>query len=243
MSFAEYHLVQRPDDYIQLDKPGTIRWASGSPDGLRSMTWQVIGHRNTDDVYIGARGLMHDQKLSLHESGRWRWAFTKEAAERYLRPGDDALLKRYSPPVPFKPGWRHGARIRTPSTTFGPAFDEPRPRDRQPIRFFAPPDNASHLEYYVLIGDAGAQPLDVETGFVVGGMPLTSGKWVWVTGWFWEMDEEFERAIAQAYDLAAKHPDVSAGVLWGNVGRVPHLTDFADLRRRDQMVYDGTEDA
>jgi hypothetical protein len=59
-----YHIVQSFDDFLELDKPGTIRWASGSPDGPRSLTWQVIGARNSDDVYVGARGMMKDQKLS-----------------------------------------------------------------------------------------------------------------------------------------------------------------------------------
>jgi hypothetical protein len=239
---AEYHIVQSFDDFVELSQPGTLRWASGSPDGPRSLTWQVIGARNSDDVYVGARGMMKDQKLSLHESGRWRWAFTQPAAQKYLPPAADALIARFSPTHPVAPGWRHAARIRTPSTTFCPAFDERRPKDRQPIRIFAAPDAPIHLEYHVLIGDADAPPLNVEGAFAVGGMPLRSGKWVWVIGTPWEMSEYIERAITAAFDFTAKHPEARAGIATGDVNGVPQLIDLANAQRPDQIACDDTDE-
>lgn len=244
MTESKYHVVQSVDDFIELDKPGTIRWASGSPDGPRSLTWQVIGARNSDDVYVGARGMMKDQKLSLHKSGVWRWAFTQPAAQKYLPPGDDPLVRRYPATDPIAPGWRHAARIRTPSTTFCPAFDEPRPKDRQPIRFFKAPDSPSplHLEYHVLIGDAGAAPLNAGPMFVVGGMPLTSGKWVWVIGTLWEMTDYTEQAITAIFDLAAQHPEARAGIATGDINGVPQLIDLANIQRPGETAYDDTDE-
>jgi hypothetical protein len=31
-----------------LDRPGTIRWAVGSPAGPRSHTWSVVGHASVN---------------------------------------------------------------------------------------------------------------------------------------------------------------------------------------------------
>ncbi|KKC04529.1 hypothetical protein [Mycobacterium nebraskense] len=242
MTDAKYYVVQSYDDVLELDKPGTIRWASGSPDGPRSLTWQVVGARNSDDVYIGARGMMGDQKLSLHQSGVWRWAFTRPAAERHLPPGADPLIQRYSPGDPLAPGWLHGARIRTPSTTFCPAFEEPRPTDRQPIRFFAEPDRPYHLEYHVLLGDAGAEHISVQDAFIVGGMPLTSGKWVWVIGKGWTMDEYTEQIIGAMVDFAAKTPNARAGIANGETNGVPQLLDLANLQRPEAQTYDDAAD-
>jgi hypothetical protein len=238
---AEYLVVENLAEMVELAKPGTIRWASGSPDGPRSLTWQVIGARNSDDVYVGARGMMHTQKLSLHESGVWRWAYTQPAAQRYLPPGADALIQRYTETDPIAQGWRHCARIRTPSTTFCPAFDEPRPKDRQPILFFGAPDSPVHLEYHVFIGDAGAPTINVESAFAVGRMQLTSGKWVWIIGKVWTIDEYTDQIISAMSQVAAQNPQARAGLAVGEADGVPQLLDLAELQRPDPAAYDAEE--
>lgn len=53
-----------PPDPVVLDRPGTLRWAAGQPDGPRSLTWSVIGGGD-DSVYVGTRSTMHEMKLSL----------------------------------------------------------------------------------------------------------------------------------------------------------------------------------
>ena len=67
-------------------------------DGRRSLTWQVIGAQNSDDLYIAARGMMSQTKLSLHQSGVWRYAFTKPFAAKQRR-------------------WESGSRISTPNSS------------------------------------------------------------------------------------------------------------------------------
>jgi hypothetical protein len=50
--------------------------------------------RNTNDVYVGPRGhLMGAAKLSLHESGVWRIAFTEEGAEKVHLPEEEDRLR------------------------------------------------------------------------------------------------------------------------------------------------------
>jgi len=47
---------------------GTIRFAVGSPTGLRSSTWRIWSAKHTKDVYLAARSIAGLQKVSLHES-------------------------------------------------------------------------------------------------------------------------------------------------------------------------------
>ncbi len=54
-----------------LDHPGVIRWAVGHPTGPRSNTWSVIGHTNSDDVFIRLRDHLGHMKLSLHKAKTW----------------------------------------------------------------------------------------------------------------------------------------------------------------------------
>jgi hypothetical protein len=230
MANAEYHTVESLPDSLILDKPGTIRWASGHPGGPRSLTWQVIGARNSDDVYVGARGMMHDMKLSLHQSGVWRWAFTQPAAEKYLPAGTDSLVIRYRETVPFTDGWRHGAVIRTPSDTFGPAFDERRPSDKQPIRFFAPPDPPFHVQYHVLLGDGDAPTTTLNDAFDVGRITLSSGKRVWIVAMLWQMNDVTQQAIAETRARAIADRRARAGIASGDADGTPLLLDLCSLQ-------------
>ena len=229
MTNSKYHIVESPSDSLVLDNPGTIRWASGHPDGPRSLTWQVIGSRNSDDVYVGARGMMQDMKLSLHQSGVWRWAFTRPAAEKHLPPGADSLVIRYQETVPFTDGWRHGAVIRTPSDTFGPAFDEPRASDKQPIRFFAAPDPPVHLQYHVLLGDADAPTTTLNDARDVGRVTLKSGRRVWIVLTDWPMNDVTQQAITEARERAAADPRARAGIASGDADGAPLLLDLCAL--------------
>jgi hypothetical protein len=93
----------------------------------------------------------------------------------------------------------------------------------------------------VFIGDAGAPIINVQGAFGVGGMPLNSGKWVWVIGTVWTMDEYTQRIIDAIHKLAETHPDAKAGIATGEADGVPHLLDLASLRRPDKTTYDDTD--
>jgi hypothetical protein len=127
-----------PDPTI-LPAGGKLRFALGSDQGARSSVWSVVGHKNTDDIYIGARDVLGIAKLSLHESGKWRRALTDREAERRNLPDDvDRVLSRWEVPEPIVDGWLHAASITIPSssvqnfgTGMGPAM--PRHRGRRPV--------------------------------------------------------------------------------------------------------------
>ena len=184
MADATYHRVETCDDYVVLNKPGAIRWATGNPEGARSQTWQVVGARTKDDVDVSTRAVMHAIKLSLHESGIWRVALTQPAAAKYLIPGEDALIERYLEDESYvlAPGWHYALRILTPALTFRTGFAEKATSDGQPIRFYRRPDPPHELEYHVLLGDADAEIPTFTDAFTVGQMTLKSGKRVLVVG-------------------------------------------------------------
>ncbi len=231
MSGPLYHIVESPTDILTLQQPGTIRWATGHPDGPRSLTWTVVGARNSDDVYVGTRGLMGAAKLSLHQSGVWRFAFTPEGAGKMQISGEeDRLIERYEATTELAPGWVHAARIRTPSTTFRPAIAERRPRDKQPIRFYKTPDLPLHLEYHVVLGDSAAQVATVNDAITVGQMTLTSGKRVWIIAAFWEIDEVTQQVIDLANENAAKGAPGNTGFASGNADGIPIFLDLAAVK-------------
>lgn len=226
----QYRTLNSPSDTVILSKPGKIRWASGSPDGPRSSTWEVVGATNSDDVYLGSRPLMGAMKLSLHKSDVWRLAFTKPVADKYLPPGTDSLIARYTPTAPLAPGWHYAARVMTPSTTFGPAYNESRPRDRGPILFVESPlHERVHVEYHVLLGDSGAPVATMQRSKTVGRMRLSSGKQILIAATLWEMTEKIARFIGSARALG---PGLigARGIAAGDGDGVPFFVDIGDWR-------------
>lgn len=228
-----HHVVESPYDVVTLASPGAIRFATGDPNGLRSLTWTVVGSRNSDDVYVGARGLMGAAKLSLHQSGKWRFAFTKEGVEKVGLPqGDDRVIERYDATTELAPGWIHAARIRTPSTTFSTRISERRPKDRQPILFYRAPDLPLHLEYHVVLGDHTAADAEVPVteAITVGRMTLASGTRVLIIASFWQMDSESLDIINLAETNAAAGAPGNTGFASGNADGVALFLDLAAVK-------------
>lgn len=97
-----------------------VRFAVGSPAGPRSGVWRLWTGTGRSDVYIAARTLGGVVKVSLHESGEWHHAFTKEyAADRgspLLHPDGDRVVERWTRPREFVPGFTMAFMIIVPST-------------------------------------------------------------------------------------------------------------------------------
>lgn len=73
---------------------GVVRFAIGQP-GLRSSVWRVWAGRKSSDVYIAAREAAGVQKFSLHESGRWRYAYTSEAVGEQIPEDVDRAIDKW----------------------------------------------------------------------------------------------------------------------------------------------------
>jgi hypothetical protein len=220
-----------PPDPVSLDGPGALRWAAGHPDGPRSLTWTVKGARNDDSVYIGTRSMMHDIKLSLHPT-TWRMAFTAEATPNYVALGDDRVVTRWAVPPEKVPGWRLGAMIFTPSTTFGGPIVEPRASDGGPILWFPAPPPPQHLRFYVLLGAPDAPGLTVENIIGdVGRMTLKSGLRVWVVADVITITDEMQQGVDEIRGRMATRADAaSSGWAWGETEGAPNLLDLASVQ-------------
>ncbi len=56
-----------------------LRWAVGTPDGLRSSVWRIWGNVK-GDVYVAVRSLGGITKVSFHRDGKCQVGFTSEYA-------------------------------------------------------------------------------------------------------------------------------------------------------------------
>jgi hypothetical protein len=175
--------VKQPTpDTLKLPVGGTLRFALGSADGLRSNVWTVFGSKNTDDIYVGARDTLPMAKLSLHKSGRWRRALTSQEAARQNLPDDvDRVMNRWEVPEPIADGWVHAVSIAIPSSSIqtdpGP-LKQPR---KGTISFYEIESGSHQVRFDVLIKSAGAPELRIENIHAqVGSIQLPGGGCVWV---------------------------------------------------------------
>lgn len=68
-------------DVPVLGSGGTARVAVGEV-GARSSVWRIWANKTTSDVYVAARTVAGEQKFSFHQSGDWRYAWTRHAAQQ-----------------------------------------------------------------------------------------------------------------------------------------------------------------
>ncbi|WP_280466867.1 hypothetical protein [Nocardia cyriacigeorgica] len=206
-------MLAAPDVQV-YEGEGVIRWAVGSPDGLRSRTWTVIGTR-AGDVYISQRFGMKDLKLSLHPS-KWRMALTSEAASVRLRPGEDRVLSRWEHTKESAPGWRLGATITVPHCALVPPFSE---AGGKKVRWFPTPGPEQSLRFIVLLGAPDRQPLAVNNTIGdVGRISLATGGAVWVIAFqdFFGPENEAEHRRLRQLPLPESVDEEVHGFAWGN---------------------------
>lgn len=96
------------------------RFAVGNPNGPRSGIWRVWTSKSPkSDVYIAARNLGGILKVSLHESGEWRAAFTFEfASEKFdesIPVSQSRLIEEWVRPSDISPGVTLAFRIVIPN--------------------------------------------------------------------------------------------------------------------------------
>ncbi len=103
-------------DTKELKGPGgKLRLGVGNPSGERASVWVIEAPRNKGDVYVGNRDIMGYQKISLHQSGRWRWAWTEAKAPLVLPQGVDRVIDRWPRPPEVGAGWTFALRIWVPA--------------------------------------------------------------------------------------------------------------------------------
>jgi len=89
-----------------------VRVAFGSPEAPLSGAWRFWV--NGSDVYLSIREQGGIWKMSLHESGEWFWAFTRESGIKVTDRPDTRRGKEWTRAPEFKPGWVLAAAISVP---------------------------------------------------------------------------------------------------------------------------------
>mgnify|MGYP007086239250 FL=1 len=80
-------------------------------DGLRAgLEWHVRTKASSGDIYIEAQSGKKWIHLSLHESGQWHFAVTRQGRKRAQDPLLRHLATTYSRPE-LAPGWVHAVRL------------------------------------------------------------------------------------------------------------------------------------
>jgi hypothetical protein len=81
-------------------KNGIVKVAIGEPNGLTSNSWRFWSEPS-GDFYVKCRDNMKEVKVSLHQSGIWRIALTKEAIQRnpeFVGVNGDRVWERWTKP-------------------------------------------------------------------------------------------------------------------------------------------------
>lgn len=115
--------------------------------GPRSQLWRVWTGARSSDVYVGARPIAGHIRVSLHESGKWRLAFTathQQHPEALIGPEEDRAQRKWDRPAEMARGLTRAFAIEIPSAELRA------PRDKDPLRkpalWLPPPPPGAHWE-------------------------------------------------------------------------------------------------
>jgi hypothetical protein len=230
-----------PPEPVHEPSDLTLRFAVGDPAVRRSSTWSIVGARRSPDVFIGARSNMGRTKVTLHRSGKWRLAFTKQSG--LTAPGsDDRVLHRYVSPPELAPGFQHGATVIVPDSCLRAPFPEKTPKGGAgPISWWPTPGPGKALRFDLLLCAPDCSgDLTLNVAGEVGRMTLSEGSALWVVATdvpFSADDEQLMRrlrsdVLEHASRSAVELADVPfpAAMAWGfdNDDGVPVLYDLGD---------------
>lgn len=113
----QYHKAVSNTASSRSSNRSVVRFAVGKPEGPRSSVWRLWTHNN--EVYLSPWSVGADAKVSLHSSGDWRDAFTKEHVAKgspFVVSDQDRTLDRWKRPAEFVPGATKAYMIVVPSS-------------------------------------------------------------------------------------------------------------------------------
>jgi hypothetical protein len=124
---------------LELGGPGgTIRVVVGEP-GCESGVWRIWAPKAHSDVYIGIRTILGFQKWSLHESGKWHFAWISDEKASQFTEGLTRFIDQWDQPAEVgETGWTKGFTIQVRHQDLVDAPSVAPPADT--IRLPAPPD-------------------------------------------------------------------------------------------------------
>ena len=217
----------------------SIRFAVGAPEAPQSCIWRMVTDK--DDVYVGmSKWAMGKFKLSLHKSGVWVFAATKESGMAF--DGENRRAKQWLRPTEHSPGITRGPSILVPHTSLGLRRVPPGELTKH-VHWFAVPSVGHTVEFSMYFVAAGAKPSWSASQTVIANLDLRSKSNLTLLADFRETDEEFERAcsdwIVDATLTSSDPSDVDqTSLLWVTKSRdvwsVPMIVDLPVIVRNSE---------
>lgn len=137
-----------------------VRFGVGDPLGRCSGTWKLWAEGRAGDVYVACRPAGNRVKVSLHASGDFREAWTRQYMEEEDIPDDERVRLQWSRLDPVN-GWVYAYRVKIPESQLRPMDGIP---ERLAVDYWHPiPEAGRTTEFTVVIG-----PSEVEQGPLPG---------------------------------------------------------------------------
>jgi|SRR5215217_9544057 len=189
-----------------------VRFAVGGPGEPRSLVWRVWKPKGKSDLYISGRTQVGVWKVSLHKSGVWRFAFTKEYWETHGEEDADRLIERWDRPQPLYGGITPAFEIVVPSAELA-LPRQPLPGDRKKhlknVTWFGPAPEGFAKQFLVSYTEPGQPVTDTDVE-ILASFALPDGRTVVITVMEHAISEEqqkqiedYQRAMAEGFSQAA----------------------------------------
>lgn len=119
-----------------------VRFAVGGPNESYSGLWRLVVNKN--EVYLGASGIsMGFLKMSLHSSGVWTFAATKQSGATF---NGNRRLEQWHAPPQHKKGITRGPSIFVPRTSTGKRYLLAKEKNKEAI-WYPPPNEGEYVEF------------------------------------------------------------------------------------------------
>lgn len=165
---------EQPDISISVPGPGgEIRFAVGSPDGPRSAMWKLWSPKRKSDVYLAYRAVGRYVKVSLHQSGSWRFQWITPDVAREAGAADGRrLIEEWQRPAADQ-GWTMGPMILVSDRDVVPlAFDQP----VEGVHWFPAPAPDHGVWIHIFIVAPGISGKSFNDASIGGGFHLANGE-------------------------------------------------------------------
>jgi hypothetical protein len=186
-----------------VPKADELRFGVGSTSGPQSSVWTLWVNEGKSDVYVGAEVVVGIQKLSFHQTGEFRFGYTKEWARAHDvtgTPSGGRLWEKWDRPPPAPDGFTKVFYIMVPGSELRVPAE--RLKDGS-VEWVDPPPPGLWVQMTMWFRPTARGPrwiLDPNMGYqrVVGELPLPSGETFSVLAAHWPVDPQADATLEAA---------------------------------------------
>ena len=181
-----------------------LRVAAGTDFGPRSGVWRIWSQG--DEIYIAMRSIASEFKTSLHSSGEYRNAFTKQ---KYVGDGDPALM-RWTEPPESAPGFRHIYEIVIPTAELTVPLVEPPAAEKAKILLIDPAPEGHAVVVSIVLTNPGLEvaghpvPAGGVPSILLAKWTLPNGRAAWIVASHQPLDDAFWALVSRARQEMAR---------------------------------------